>query len=98
MLFAGQVHADVIWRGDFETGDTKQWGGDPKLGSFQVVQESPEAILVRVVPSDGFSKEIAGRIVSALREKGADLEIEVEAVEEIPAAASGKRRFVINRV
>lgn len=70
----------------------------PEVESFQVTQESPEAILVRVVPSDGFSAETAGRIVSALRAKGADLEIEVEAVKEIPAAASGKRRFVINRI
>jgi phenylacetate-CoA ligase len=70
----------------------------PEVESFQVVQESPEAILVRVVPSDGFSKETASRIVSGLREKGADLEIKVEAVKEIPAAVSGKRRFVINRI
>lgn len=74
----------------------------PEVESFQVVQESPEAILVRVVPAEGFSHGLgkettAGRIVAALRAKGADLEIEVEAVEEIPAAASGKRRFVINR-
>ena len=70
----------------------------PEVESFQVTQESPEAILVRVVPADGFSQETAGRIVTALREKGADLEIEVEAVKEIPAASSGKRRFVINRI
>jgi phenylacetate-CoA ligase len=70
----------------------------PEVESFQVTQESPEAILVRVVPADGFSEETAGRIVSALRAKGADLEIEVEAVKEIPAAPSGKRRFVISRL
>jgi len=69
----------------------------PEIESFQVVQESPEAILVRVVPDVGYSQEVPPRIVAALREKGADLEIEVEVVEEIPAAPSGKRRFVINR-
>src|SRR4051812_40737173 len=35
--------AEVIWRGDFETGTTEQWGGDPKAGSFQVVQEPVRA-------------------------------------------------------
>jgi phenylacetate-CoA ligase len=68
----------------------------PEVESFQVVQESPDAIRVRVVPADGFSTETAHRIAAALREKGADLEIEVEAVDEIPAAPSGKRRFVRN--
>jgi phenylacetate-CoA ligase len=70
----------------------------PEVESFQVTQESPEAIRVRVVPADGFSSETAGRIVAALRAKGADLEIEVEPVAEIPAAPSGKRRFVMSRL
>jgi len=70
----------------------------PELESFQVVQESREGILLRIVPANGFSRETAGRIVAALREKGADLEVEVEAVKEIPATPSGKRRFVISRV
>src|SRR5690348_1491088 len=29
---ATTVSAEVIWRGDFETGDTKQWKGAPKKG------------------------------------------------------------------
>ena len=29
---ATTVSAEVIWRGDFETGDTKQWKGAPKDG------------------------------------------------------------------
>ena len=53
---------------------------------------------MRVVPANGFSGETAGRIVAALRAKGADLEIEVEAVDDIPAAPSGKRRFVVSRL
>lgn len=70
----------------------------PEIESFQVVQETREAILVRVVPAAGFSRETADRVVAALREKGADLDIELETVPEIPAAASGKRRFVISRL
>ena len=67
----------------------------PEVESFQVVQESPGAILVRVVPAVGYSAEVPPRIVAALREKGADLQIEVNTVDEIPATASGKRRFIL---
>ena len=37
-LSATTVSAEVIWRGDFETGDTKQWKGAPKDG-VKVVTE-----------------------------------------------------------
>ena len=70
----------------------------PEIESFQVVQEDPALILVRVVPDAGYSEETPPRIVAALQKKGADLEIEVDTVDEIPAAQSGKRRFVISRV
>ena len=70
----------------------------PEIESFQVVQERREEILVRVVPAAGFSRETAERIVSALRARGADLEIGVETVAEIPVAPSGKRRFVIGEL
>ena len=39
LILCSSLHAEVIWRGDFETGDTSQWGGDPKAGVFKVVQE-----------------------------------------------------------
>ncbi len=39
LLCAATLHAEVIWRGDFETGTTAQWGGDPKVGNFKVVTE-----------------------------------------------------------
>jgi phenylacetate-coenzyme A ligase PaaK-like adenylate-forming protein len=69
----------------------------PEVESFQVIQEEPGSILVRVVPAPGFSQETPARIVAALREKGADLEIEVDTADEIPVAPSGKRRFVVSR-
>jgi hypothetical protein len=31
--------AEVIWRGDFETGDTSQWKGVPKSDAIKVVKE-----------------------------------------------------------
>jgi phenylacetate-coenzyme A ligase PaaK-like adenylate-forming protein len=71
----------------------------PEIDCFQVVQENRESILVRIVPTGSFSKELSDRIVASLYDKGAtSLRIDVESVSEIPVPPSGKRRFVINRV
>jgi phenylacetate-CoA ligase len=71
----------------------------PEIDCFQVIQDELEAIVVRVVPSNGvsrFSNETAKTIVSRLRQSGTDdLKITVEPVAEIPVSPSGKRRFVI---
>src|SRR4051794_29148674 len=33
------VSAEVIWRGDFETGTTEQWRGAPKSDGIKIVTE-----------------------------------------------------------
>jgi hypothetical protein len=38
-LSVTSVSAEVIWRGDFETGTTEQWRGVPKSNSVKVVTE-----------------------------------------------------------
>jgi hypothetical protein len=43
LLSATELSAEVIWRGDFETGTTEQWKGVPKSGSIQVVTEPVRA-------------------------------------------------------
>ena len=69
-----------------------------EVESFQVVQEEIESIVLRIVPSKEFSNDTAARIVSTLQEKGArGVRIDVELVDVIPLAPSGKRRFVIAR-
>ncbi len=71
----------------------------PEIDSFQVVQESIETILIRIVPTQQFSQESCKRIVSALQEKGATgIRIEIELVDQIPLTPGGKRRFVISKV
>jgi len=69
-----------------------------EIDSFQVIQESLNSIILRVVPTGEFSAEMHQRIIDALREKGADLNIELELVEEIPLPPSGKRRFIISQL
>lgn len=39
MSAASPISAEVIWRGDFETGTTEQWRGAPKSDSVKVVTE-----------------------------------------------------------
>ena len=39
VLSASSVSAEVIWRGDFETGDTKQWKGAPRSAAVTVVKD-----------------------------------------------------------
>src|SRR5690348_2273138 len=42
-LLANSAAAEVIWRGDFETGTTEQWRGAPKSDSVKVVTEPVRA-------------------------------------------------------
>lgn len=71
----------------------------PEVNSFQVVQESPDSMVVRVLPAAGFRSETAAAIKARLVEKGAvGINIEVETVSEIPTAPSGKRRFVVSKI
>ncbi|HEV7401653.1 MAG TPA: polysaccharide lyase [Chthoniobacteraceae bacterium] len=74
--------AEVIWRGDFETGDTKQWGGDPKVGSFQVVQEP--------VRAGKYALRIDGTNVA---KRGANDRIEFQHQPAPPGTAEGTERY-----
>jgi len=70
-----------------------------EIESFQVVQESLDSIVLRVVPAIRPSSEIADRIVEKLKQTGAsDLNIEVMFVDEIPLTPGGKRRFILSNI
>lgn len=65
----------------------------------QIVQESPERLLVKLVPSERFGDDDREKLVTGLRERLGDaVTIEVEQVDDIPRDASGKFRWVISRV
>lgn len=68
-----------------------------QIDSFQVTQDAPDTITLRVVPRADFTDEIARSAIEHLKNHGADLTINLEVVDEIPLTSGGKRRFVINR-
>ena len=71
----------------------------PEIEAFQVVQESLESMKVRIVPRKSYQPETSVQITKALIEKGAtEIRIEIELVDDIPTAPSGKRRFVVSKL
>ncbi len=70
----------------------------PEIDSFQVLQERVESMTLRIVPTALYSAESETRIKKTLHERGADLNIEIERVKEIPLTPGGKRRFVLSSV
>ena len=68
-----------------------------EIETFQVSQQKVDSITLRVVPTKNFGESTARRIVAKLQERGAgDLRIDIELVDHLPLAPSGKRRFVIS--
>jgi phenylacetate-CoA ligase len=69
-----------------------------EIDTFQVVQDASDHILIRIVPAGPVDGGLPGRVIAAIRQKGAgDLSIDVETVGEIPPTAGGKRRFVVSQ-
>jgi phenylacetate-CoA ligase len=71
------------------------------IACYQVVQPEYGAVVVRLVLAYGHGPqdEISRRVVKALHSIGMhDMKIDVEIVDDIPVAPSGKRRFVISHV
>jgi phenylacetate-CoA ligase len=70
----------------------------PQVRVFQVVQEAPDSLLIRIVPGEGYSESVGHEFVGKLRQAGAaDMTIRVQPVDEVPLAPTGKRRFIISR-
>jgi hypothetical protein len=81
MVSATTVSAEVIWRGDFETGDTKQWKGAPRDG-VTVVKDP--------VRAGTYALRIDG--TNAAR-KGQHDRIELQHQPDPPGTAEGTERY-----
>lgn len=71
----------------------------PHVREGQIVQETVDRIVARVVPSNGFSNFDADDIVQRIRQRlGPQVTVNVETVERIPRSAAGKYKAVISLV
>jgi phenylacetate-CoA ligase len=71
----------------------------PAIREFQVVQERLDRLTIRIVPDGGFAETNREAIASRLtRLFDRETSVNVELVEAIPRAASGKHRYVISKV
>lgn len=71
-----------------------------EIDSFQVVQDEPDRIVLRLLPArpDSCDEDTRQAVVGALRAKGADLRVDIEVVKQIPLSRGGKQRFVISTI
>jgi phenylacetate-CoA ligase len=65
----------------------------------QLIQETADTLIVRIVRRDDYSAEDTERVVQHLRERlGERMQFEFQFVDTIPRGANGKFRFVISKV
>ncbi len=68
------------------------------IDQFQVIQEVLNEITIKIVRNDTFSDKNADHIINTIKQSGGQtLKVNLEFVDEIPLAPSGKRRFVISK-
>ncbi len=70
----------------------------PEIDQFQVVQEQPDAITLRILPTAAWSIQSEPAIITALEKRGVGLDVRIERVSAIPLTPGGKRRFVISNL
>jgi len=79
----------------FFTGVLEHFG---EIDQFQVVQEGPDAIIVRILPTAAWTSRSESAIIAALQQKGVGVDVRIERVNELPLTPGGKRRFVISHL
>lgn len=69
----------------------------PGIQSFKIIQETAQHTRVLLVTNQAFTRETRELIDSGFRRRlGADVRVELQLVEDIPPAASGKYRYVVS--
>jgi phenylacetate-CoA ligase len=69
------------------------------IAASQIVQETVDHFVLKLVPGEGYDSRQAEVAVAALRERvGADVRVDVQVVDDLPRGANGKFRAVVSRV
>ncbi|WP_187431085.1 Undecaprenyl-phosphate 4-deoxy-4-formamido-L-arabinose transferase (plasmid) [Roseobacter fucihabitans] len=70
---------------------------DQVVAQYQVVQDAPERLVIKVVPGLNYSEKMIKTVVDGLKEfTGPLMEITEELVDEIPLGRTGKRTGVVS--
>lgn len=65
----------------------------------QIVQESLQLIVLKIVPDRGFDQGVADQLVEELRKRvGHTIQVQVEILDSIPRTKAGKFKAVVSRV
>ena len=71
--------------------------GLPGIRQFQLVQESAELVQVKLVTDATQNRELEAQLEHGLKQLlGSSLAVAIQRVEQIPLAASGKHRYIVN--
>jgi len=73
---------------------------DMPVRQYQIIQESPDNIIIKIVPTEGYSEKQSQHLTQTMqRFMGLSAEVEIDLVDDIPPSkSSGKRRVVISEV
>lgn len=69
-----------------------------RIHEAQIVQESVDRVIVRIVKAEGFSEKDEGAIKDELRDRLGDVEVGFEFLSVVPREPNGKFRAVVCRV
>ena len=66
---------------------------------FKFIQLSTDTVNILIIPDDRWTPESEAKIVAGIQNRlGKDVEVVIQLVEQIPAEASGKHRYVVSHV
>jgi phenylacetate-CoA ligase len=69
------------------------------LRKSQIIQETANHVVVKIVPTAGLSEADRQQLLDGLQARlGPDVRIEIVVVDDIPPERSGKYRWVISKV
>ena len=72
---------------------------EPGIRKYQVIQEKPDHLVIKLVTDDGYEAACQQRMRSAIQSyMGRDVAVDFECVDEIPLTLAGKHRWIVSRL
>jgi phenylacetate-CoA ligase len=71
---------------------------DLPIREAQIIQETRQGLRVLYVPTEAYSAQDGEALIRRIRDRVGEMDVALEAVDEIPRTANGKFRAVISRL